>query len=76
MAGAGVSVAPHEVTNHMLARIMETSDEWIRERSGIRTRYYVDPGTGSADLGAEAAQAALADAGIEPTRSTTWSAPP
>ncbi len=64
LAGAGVSVAPHEVTNSMLARIMETNDEWIRERSGIRTRYYVDPGTGSADLGAAAARAALSDAGI------------
>ncbi len=49
----------------MLARIMETNDQWIRERSGIRTRYYVDPGTGSADLGAAAARSALEDAGIE-----------
>ena len=65
LAGVGVSIAPHEVDNSMLARIMETSDEWIRERSGIQTRYYVDPGTGSADLGAEAARQALADAGVE-----------
>ena len=65
LAGIGVSIAPHEVDNSMLARIMETSDEWIRERSGIHTRYYVDPGTGSADLGAEAARQALDDAGVE-----------
>ena len=65
MAGVGVSVAPHRITNHMLARVMETSDEWIRERSGVETRYYVDPGTGSADLGVEAAREALDDAGIE-----------
>ncbi len=64
LAGAGIAVAPHEVSNHMLARIMETSDEWIRERSGIETRYYVDPGVGSAVLGAEAARSALDDAGI------------
>ncbi|MCP3960243.1 MAG: 3-oxoacyl-ACP synthase [bacterium] len=48
----------------MLARIMETNDEWIRERSGIRTRYYADPETGSADLGAAAARSALEDAGV------------
>ena len=65
LAGAGVQVAPHEVSNHMLARIMETSDPWIRERSGIRTRFYADPGVGSADLGAEAARAALEDAGVD-----------
>ena len=65
LAGAGVSVAPHRITNSMLARIMETSDRWIRERSGIETRYYVEAGTGSADLGAEAARAALDDAGVE-----------
>jgi len=64
LAGAGVAVAPHQVTNSMLGRIMETSDEWIQERSGIRTRYFVDPGTGTADLGAQAARAALGDAGI------------
>jgi 3-oxoacyl-[acyl-carrier-protein] synthase-3 len=54
------------VDNHQLARIIETSDEWIRERSGVVTRYYVEPGVGSSDLGAEAGRAALADAGIEP----------
>ena len=48
----------------MLSRIIETSDDWVRERSGIVTRYYVEPGVGSSDLGAEAARAALADAGI------------
>ena len=64
LAGVGVAVATHEVSNHMLARVMETNDQWIRERSGIRTRYYVDPGTGSADLGATAARSALDDAGI------------
>ncbi len=65
LAGVGVSVAPHKVSNSMLARIMETNDEWIRERSGIRTRFYVDPGTGSADLGAAAARSALDDAGVD-----------
>lgn len=45
---------------------MSTSDEWIRERSGIVTRHYVEAGVGSADLGAQAARAAIEDAGLEP----------
>jgi 3-oxoacyl-[acyl-carrier-protein] synthase-3 len=63
-AGSGIAVPPLEVDNHRLARILETNDEWIRERSGIVTRYYVEEGTGSADLGAQAAERALADAGV------------
>jgi 3-oxoacyl-[acyl-carrier-protein] synthase-3 len=49
----------------MLARVMDTSDTWIQERSGIRTRYFVEPGVGSAELGVEASVAALDDAGVE-----------
>jgi 3-oxoacyl-[acyl-carrier-protein] synthase-3 len=64
IAGSGIAVPPIVVDNAMLSRIVETSDEWIRERSGVATRRFVEPGTGSADLGAEAARAALADAGI------------
>lgn len=67
LAGTGISVAENEVTNDMLARILETNDEWIRERSGIVTRFYVEPGTGSSDLGAEAARNALDDAGVDPS---------
>ena len=66
LAGTGIAVPPIVVDNHMLARIVETSDDWIRERSGVVTRYYVEPGTGSSDLGAQAGRAACADAGIEP----------
>jgi 3-oxoacyl-[acyl-carrier-protein] synthase-3 len=65
-AGSGIAVPPICVDNQRLARVLETSDEWIQERSGIVTRYYVEPGTGTADLGAEAAKAALDDAGIDP----------
>jgi 3-oxoacyl-[acyl-carrier-protein] synthase-3 len=64
LAGSGVAVPPLEVDNSMLARIIETSDEWVRERSGVVTRYYVEPGVGSSDLGTVAARAALDDAGI------------
>jgi 3-oxoacyl-[acyl-carrier-protein] synthase-3 len=62
LSGCGVSIPPTRVDNHMLARVMDTNDEWIVERSGISTRYYVEPGVGASDLGAEAAKEALADA--------------
>ena len=65
LAGTGIAVPPLEVDNHMLSKIIETDDAWVRERSGVGTRYYVEPGVGSSDLGAQAAQAALADAGME-----------
>jgi len=65
LAGSGVAVPPVRVDNHMLSRIMDTSDDWIRERSGVVTRYYVEAGTGSAELGTAAARAALAEAGME-----------
>jgi 3-oxoacyl-[acyl-carrier-protein] synthase-3 len=63
LAGTGICVPPLQVDNHMLSRIIETNDDWVRERSGVVTRYYVEPGVASSDLGAEAARAALADAG-------------
>lgn len=64
-AGSGIAVPPLTVSNDMLARVMDTGDDWIRERSGIVTRHYVEPGVGSAELGAQAARAALADARLE-----------
>jgi 3-oxoacyl-[acyl-carrier-protein] synthase-3 len=64
LAGTGVAIGTVEVTNPMLQRVIETDDAWVRERSGIVTRFYVEPGVGSSDLGAEAAKAALADAGV------------
>ena len=64
LAGTGISVPPRVVDNDTLARVMDTSDEWIRERSGVVERRYVEPGVSTADLGAEAARAALEDAGV------------
>jgi 3-oxoacyl-[acyl-carrier-protein] synthase III len=63
LAGSGIAIPPHEIDNHMLARIIDTNDQWVKERSGVATRYYVEPGVASSDLGVEAARAALADAG-------------
>jgi 3-oxoacyl-[acyl-carrier-protein] synthase-3 len=62
--GSGFVTGQHLVTNDQLARLMDTSDAWIRERSGVETRYYVEQGTSTSDLGVGAARNALADAGI------------
>ena len=64
--GSGSEIAPNLVTNEMLGRIMETSDEWIRERTGVESRYFVDPGTTTSDLGERAARKALEMAGVAP----------
>ncbi len=65
IVGTGVAVPPLVVSNQDLARIMDTSDEWIASRSGVRERRFVEPGTGASDLAVEAGRAALADAGID-----------
>ncbi len=56
-------VPPRVVTNADLEKLMDTSDAWIVERTGIRERHWVEPGTGATDLALEAARRALADAG-------------
>src|SRR4051812_19346282 len=76
LAGTGICVPPLKVDNPMLSRIIETSDEWVRERSGVVTRYYVERGVASSDLGAEAARAALADAAGRVCAGRAGSPPP
>jgi 3-oxoacyl-[acyl-carrier-protein] synthase-3 len=66
VSGTGMYVPPRVVTNDDLAKLMETSDEWIQQRSGIRERHHVDPGVGPAELAEHAARRALEAAGIEP----------
>ncbi len=62
--GTGFYVPPRVVTNDDLAAMFDTSDEWIKERSGIRERRWVDPGTMSTDMAKIAAERALEDAGM------------
>ncbi|HEY2509609.1 MAG TPA: beta-ketoacyl-ACP synthase III [Polyangiaceae bacterium] len=57
--GTGHYVPGPPVTNAQLARVMDTDDEWIFKRSGIRQRHYAPEGVGASDLGAEAAKRAL-----------------
>jgi 3-oxoacyl-[acyl-carrier-protein] synthase III len=59
ITGIGHALPPRVVTNHDLVARLDTSDEWIRTRSGIATRHHVDPGTATSDLAAEAGALAL-----------------
>jgi 3-oxoacyl-[acyl-carrier-protein] synthase III len=57
-------VPPRVVTNFDLAKRVDTSDEWIRTRTGIIQRHYADPGVATSHLGSEAAKKVLAQRGI------------
>jgi 3-oxoacyl-[acyl-carrier-protein] synthase-3 len=59
-------VPPRVLTNADLEKLVETSDEWIRQRTGIRERHIVDPGVATSDLAKEAALCALRQAGLTP----------
>ncbi|MBN1630441.1 MAG: ketoacyl-ACP synthase III [Thermoleophilia bacterium] len=66
ITGLGAHVPERVVTNDDLATMLDTSDEWITQRTGIRERRIVSEGVSASDLGIVAARAALADAGIPP----------
>lgn len=63
--GLGASLPPKVLTNFDLEKIVDTSDEWIRTRTGIRERRIVEKGVGASDLGAQAALLALKRAGLK-----------
>jgi 3-oxoacyl-[acyl-carrier-protein] synthase-3 len=64
IAGTGSALPPRRVTNDELAQTVDTSDEWIVERTGIRARHIAGEGETTATLATEAAQKALEAAGI------------
>ena len=64
VAGVGSALPKRRVDNAELAAQIDTTDEWIVERTGIRTRYIASEGETTATLAADAAQAALDHAGI------------
>jgi 3-oxoacyl-[acyl-carrier-protein] synthase-3 len=66
ITGTGMYVPERRVTNKDLEARMETTDEWIRERTGIVERRWITPGETPADLAEKAARDALARAGLEP----------
>jgi 3-oxoacyl-[acyl-carrier-protein] synthase-3 len=57
---------PRVVTNHELESLVDTNDEWIRTRTGIRERRLADKDTGAADMAAAAARVAMERAGTSP----------
>lgn len=65
--GLGMYAPPNALTNDDLEKLVETSDTWIMDRTGIRTRRLAEPGVATSDLCLEAARRALADAGLEPS---------
>jgi 3-oxoacyl-[acyl-carrier-protein] synthase-3 len=60
-------VPPRILSNSDLEKLVETSDEWITSRTGIRERHIVDKGTATSDLAVAAAQRVLAERGLAPT---------
>jgi 3-oxoacyl-[acyl-carrier-protein] synthase-3 len=66
ITGTGIYIPPTTVDNHALARVMDTSDEWIQVRTGIVKRHYASPDQASSDLAIPAARQAIENAGLEP----------
>ena len=71
ITGTGSFLPPRRLTNadlvtELAAKGVETSDEWIVERTGIRARHFADDNMTTSDLGFEAARQALQAAGLQP----------
>jgi 3-oxoacyl-[acyl-carrier-protein] synthase-3 len=64
ITGVGTYLPPRVVSNDDLAAVMDTSDEWIIQRTGIKERRWVDAATSTSDLGRAAGEEALAAAGL------------
>lgn len=64
IVGLGMYAPPKALTNDDLERLVDTSDSWITERTGIKVRRLAEPGAATSDLCVEAARRALEDAGV------------
>ena len=65
ITGTGMNLPERVLTNADVEAYCDTSDEWIRKRTGIGARHRAEPGTGTSDLALPAAEAALAAAGLD-----------
>jgi len=68
ISGLSTYVPPRVLTNADLEKMVNTSDEWIVQRTGIRERHIVDPGVATSDLAKIAAEGALREAGVAPDK--------
>jgi 3-oxoacyl-[acyl-carrier-protein] synthase-3 len=66
IAGTGSYVPPRVITNAEMERMVDTTDEWITTRTGIKERHIAAQGVTSSDMAAEAAKKAMADANVSP----------
>src|SRR5947207_4393183 len=66
IASLATYVPARLLTNADLEKMVDTTDAWILQRTGIRQRHIVDPGVATSDLGKEAAVKAIANAGLTP----------
>ncbi|MDQ3213451.1 MAG: 3-oxoacyl-ACP synthase, partial [Acidobacteriota bacterium] len=66
IAGLSTYVPPRVLTNADLERLVQTSNDWILQRTGIKERHIVDPGVATSDLAREAAVGAMHQAGVTP----------
>lgn len=66
IVGTGAAIPERVLTNHELEKMVDTSDEWIRERTGILRRHVVDDDTAASDLAKQAALEAMETAGAPP----------
>ena len=66
IAGLATYVPPRVLTNSDLEKLVDTSDEWILKRTGIRERHIVEPGVATSDIAEPAARAAIEEAGLTP----------
>ena len=67
ISGLATYLPPRTLTNADLEKMVETSDEWILQRTGIRKRHIVDPGVATSDLAVEASLGAIRQAGLQPS---------
>jgi 3-oxoacyl-[acyl-carrier-protein] synthase-3 len=66
ITGVACYVPPRVVTNDDLAKFVDTNDEWIRSRTGIRERHYADAGVATSHMATEAAKLLIAEKNIDP----------
>ncbi len=66
IAGLSTFVPPRVLTNADLEKLVNTTDQWILQRTGIRERHIAEPGVATSDLAKEASEGALREAGITP----------